>query len=98
VSQAKTSLPDDGLSDFSDDESTDDNPQKGWRKITRAYALEDVTAPVLSIHEAPRAAKSTRVEGSDELDDAGTSTQKRSKVSLNNTSIERNGIHPESEP
>jgi hypothetical protein len=83
VSQAKKTgllgdglndLSDDGLSDLSDDESTDDNPpKKRGRRITGAYALDEVTAPVLSMHKTPRVAKSTC---------GGRYTQKRSKVSL----------------
>jgi hypothetical protein len=80
VSQVnKTSLLGDELKDLSYDESTDDNPpKKKGRKITRTYALEDVTAPILSIHETPRAAaKPTRARRSDELDKGGRCAQKR---------------------
>jgi hypothetical protein len=67
-------LSDDRLSDLSDDESTDDNPpKKRGRRITGAYALDKVTAPVLSMHKTPHVAKSTY---------GGRYTQKRSKVSL----------------
>jgi hypothetical protein len=102
VSQVKDISPlGDALSDLSDETMDDSPPKKKGRKITRTYALEDVTAPIPSIHEMPRAAKPTRARRSDDLDEGGRCTQKRRNMvrltthSLSETALTQRANHKE---
>jgi hypothetical protein len=78
ISQVKDISPlGNALSNLSDEIMDDSPPKKKGRKITRTYALEDVTAPIPSIHEMPHTAKPTHARRSDDLDEGGRCTQKR---------------------